>query len=100
MNLFWGDTVSSPVPIALKFSLHGETIFRETLRVKVNGVDVTSYFFPDPTGNADVVGVLAVGSSPLRAGANDIETRIEGILPGTATRTFDRDYFPFTVMIR
>jgi hypothetical protein len=100
MNLFWGDTVTSPLPIALKFSLHGETVFTETLSVKLNGVDVTSYFFPDPTGGASVVGVLSLGSSPLREGENRIVTRIEGILPGTSTRTHDWDEFPFTVVRR
>jgi hypothetical protein len=99
MNLYpdqWMEATSI-VPIALKFSMDGQTVYRETFSVTLNGVNVTSSFQPGPDDGAHLVAVFTVGSSPLRAGSNTIITRVEGLLPGTTTRAADEDTMSFTV---
>jgi hypothetical protein len=91
-----GSIVRNPAPIALKFSLNGETVFRETLKVELNGVDVTTAFYPSPTDGADLVGVFRIGSSALQAGKNVLLTSVEG-LTAAGQRTKDTDRITFTV---
>ena len=98
MNLnVTGSVVRTPAPIALKFSLNGETVFRETLQIKLNGTIVTSAFTPGPSDGADLVGVVFVGSSPLKSGKNVLETSVEGLKQGTTQRATDVDKITFTV---
>lgn len=98
MNLnVTGSGVRTPAPIALKFSLNGETVFRETLQVKLNGTLVTSAFAPGPADRADLVGVFSVGSSPLKSGKTVLETSVEGLKQGTTQRATDVDKITFTV---
>jgi hypothetical protein len=98
MNLSVNNSVLiSPAPIALKFSLNGETVFRETLRVELNGVDVTAAFKPGPPDGADLVGVFQIGSSPLKSGKNILLTSVEGILLGSTQRATDADRITFYI---
>jgi hypothetical protein len=92
-----GSVFLDPAPIALKFSLKGETVFRETLHITLNGVDVTTAFLPGPSGAAHLVGVFTVGSSPLRIGKNVLQTSVEGLKVGTTQRAADVDRMTFTV---
>lgn len=92
-----GSELLDPAPIALEFALNGETVYRETLRVLLNGVDVTAAFHPGPADGADFVGVFRVGSSPLLPGPNELITTVEGLLPGTTERATDTDVISFTV---
>ena len=92
-----GSNVIDPAPIALKFSLNGETVFRETFQATLNGVNVTSAFKPGPSDGADLVAVFRVGSSPLMAGKNVLLTSVEGLKAGTTQRATDTDRITFTL---
>jgi hypothetical protein len=92
-----GSVVRSPALIALRFSLNGESVFRETLHVTLNGTDVTSAFKPGPPDGAHLVGVFALGTSPLQAGKNVLQTSVEGLEMGTSQRATDVDKLTFTV---
>jgi hypothetical protein len=98
MNLnVTGSVVRTPAPIALKFSLNGETVFRETLHITLNGTAVTASFKPDPSDGADLVGVFALNASPLQLGKNVLQTSVEGLKMGTTQRAADVDKITFTV---
>ncbi|MGH7565168.1 MAG: hypothetical protein ACREK5_12210 [Gemmatimonadota bacterium] len=86
-----------PAPIALKFSVVGETVFPETFQAVLNGVDVTEAFLPGPPDGADRVAVFRLGSSPLIEGLNVIQTSIEGIEGITGVRGPDIDVMRFRV---
>ena len=93
-----GSVLIDPAPIAFKFALNGETVNRETLEVKLNGVDVTAVFLPGPPDGADLVGVFRVGSSPLQDGKNVLLTSVEGLVPGTTRTAKDTDRIVFDVI--
>ncbi|MGH7564319.1 MAG: hypothetical protein ACREK5_07835, partial [Gemmatimonadota bacterium] len=86
-----------PAPIALKFSVVGETVFPETFQAILNGVDVAEAFLPGPPDGADQVAVFRLGSSPLVEGLNVIQTSIEGIEGITGVRGTDIDIMRFRV---
>jgi hypothetical protein len=92
-----GSVVRTPAPIALKFSLNGETVFRETLHITLNGTDVTASFKPGPSDGADLVGVFALNVSPLQLGKNVLQTSVEGLKMGTTQRATDVDKITFTM---
>lgn len=92
-----GSLLTDPAPIALEFSLNGETVLEETLEIKLNGVDVTSNFSPGPQDGADLVGVFHLGSSPLVEGKNVLLTSVEGVIPGTGMTAKDTDRITFHV---
>ena len=92
-----GTTLRDPAPIALDLAAGGETVFRETLRVELNGQDVTAAFHPGPPDGADLVAVFRLGSSPLNAGRNVLTARIDGVLPGTNRRAVDTERIVFHV---
>ncbi len=94
-----GTTLMNPGPFALKFSLNGETVYRESLRVLLNGVDATARFFPGPPDGADLVGVFRLGEVPgLLPGANVLVTSVDGVSTTTGQRETDLDRIPFTVL--
>lgn len=98
MNLSEKSSVlTDPAPIALKFSLSGETVFHETLSVKLNGVDVTQSFHPGATTGADLVGAFSIGSSPLEAGKNVLLTSVDGVVPSNGNTGTDSDRIVFFV---
>jgi len=98
MNLSEKSSIlTDPAPIALKFSLDGETVFTETLEVKLNGTDVTDAFHPGPGDGADLVGVFAIGSSPLQEGKNVLLTSVDGIVPSNGNTGKDADRIVFLV---
>ena len=92
-----GTTLRDPAPIALDLAAGGETVFRETLRVELNGQDVTAAFHPGPPDGADLVAVFRLGSSPLKAGRNVLTARIDGVLPGANRRAVDTERIVFHV---
>ena len=99
MNLAASGTVlRAPAPVALKLSVDGETVFRETFRAVLNGVDVTSQFHPGTAGGADLAALFTLGAPPLREGRNVLVTAIEGLLPGTTRRSIDEDVIQFDVV--
>ncbi len=93
-----GSVLIDPAPIAFKFALSGETVFPETLEVKLNGVDVTASFLPGPADGADLVGVFRIGSSPLQDGKNVLLTSVDGLVPGTSRTAKDTDRITFNVI--
>jgi hypothetical protein len=98
MNLnVTGTVLRTPAPIAIKFSLNGETVFRETLQITLNGRDVTGAFKPGPPDGADLVGVFSTGNSPLQVGKNVLQTSFEGLKPDATVRATDVDKITFTV---
>lgn len=83
--------------IYLKTSVNGEQIDRESLNVKLNGVDVTSVFIVDTTKVGDLVGHFELDGSALMQGKNILLTSIEGVVPGTSRTAVDTDRITFTV---
>lgn len=99
MNLAVSGTVlRAPAPIALKLSVGGETVFPETFRAVLNGVDVTARFHPGTAGGADLAALFALDELPLLEGRNVLVTTIEGLLPGTTRRAIDEDVIQFDVV--
>lgn len=92
-----GSVLGDPTPIALKLAARGETIYPETFKATLNGLDVTGLFHGGPPDGADLTAFLRVGSSPLLEGKNVLVTTIEGLLPGTTRRTHDEDMIQFDV---
>lgn len=92
-----GTVLRDPAPIAIKLSANGETVFRETLRIELNGTDVTSAFLPGPADGADLVAVFRSGASPLEVGRNVLVSSIEGLVPGRDRRAVDTDRIVFEV---
>lgn len=98
MNVALTETVlRNPAPVALKLSLGGETVFPETFKAVLNGVDVTAHFHPGPSDGADLVGLFSLDTLPLQEGTNVLATTIEGLLPGTTRRAIDEDLIRFDV---
>lgn len=98
MNLSEKSSIlTDPAPIALKFSLNGETVFHETLSIKLNGVDVTQSFHPCATVGADLVGVFFIGSSPLQEGKDVLLTSVDGVVPSNGNTAKDTDRIVFFV---
>ncbi|HEX2079100.1 MAG TPA: hypothetical protein VHG08_15355 [Longimicrobium sp.] len=93
-----GAVLRAPAPVALKLSVGGETVFPETFRALLNGVDVTAQFHPGTAGGADLAALFALGALPLREGDNVLVTTIEGLLPGTTRRAIDEDVIQFRVV--
>jgi len=93
-----GSVLIDPAPIAFKFALNGETVFPETLEVRLNGVDVTAAFLPGPADGADLVGVFRIGTSPLRDGKNVLLTSVEGLVPSIRHTAKDTDRITFNVI--
>lgn len=99
MNLAASGTVlRAPAPIALKLSVGGETVFPETFRAILNGVDVTARFHPGRAGGADLAALFELGALPLQQGRNVLVTTVEGLLPGTTRRAIDEDVIQFDVV--
>ena len=92
-----GSVLGDPAVVALKFSLNGEAVDRETFRATLNGVDITAAFFPGGPGSADLVAVLRPDSSPLQVGKNVLITSVDGTVPGTARQASDTDRMVFEV---
>lgn len=53
-------------------SVGGETVFPETFRALLNGVDVTARFHPGTAGGADLAALFELGALPLQEGRNVI----------------------------
>jgi hypothetical protein len=94
-----GTALRDPAPVAIKFSVRGETVLRETFVATLNGIDVTAAFTPAGPDGADLVALFSVGSSPLVSGENLLITTVTGHLPGTspAVTVVDTDRMTFVV---
>jgi hypothetical protein len=93
-----GTSLETPAIIALKFSLGGETVDRNSLRVTLNGVNVTQEFHPGPSDGADIVGVFARFHSPVTTDApNVLVVTVDGIDPATGQGATDTDRAVFTL---
>jgi hypothetical protein len=93
-----GTALETPAIIALKFSLGGETVDRGSLRVTLNGVNVTPDFTPGPADGADLVGVFPRWHSPVTVEQpNVLVVTVEGTDPATAQRATDTDRAVFAL---
>lgn len=92
-----GTVMLDPAPVAVKFAVDGEQVFRETFSATLNGVDVTDAFHPGPADGADLTALFRVAGSPLLEGPNVLVTSVEGIDPATGQRVTDLDTVSFTV---
>lgn len=91
------NVFKSPALIVLKFSMSGETVYRDTFKAKLNGVDVTSMFHNTTMYGGDLSANFTMDSSPLKPGRNVIETSVDGQVPGTARDATDTDRVTFYV---
>jgi hypothetical protein len=83
--------------IYLKFSVNAEQVNKESLVVKLNGVDVTSAFTADSTKVGDLVGNFSLEDSILMQGKNILLTTVEGMIPDSSRTAVDTDRITFTV---
>jgi hypothetical protein len=69
-----------------------------SLRVTLNGVNVTQDFHPGPSDGADVVGVFARFHSPVTTEApNELIVTVDGTNPATGQPATDTDRAVFTL---
>ena len=93
-----GTVQETPAIVALKFSLNGETVYRETLHATLNGDTVTAEFLPGPEDGAHRVALFFNYHSPIVIGQpNVLAVSVEGLIPGTNTRATDTDTVRFIV---
>lgn len=96
MTLKDGDSKVSPVLIDVVFGPNGETVYQQTFRAVLNGVDITDRFVSlDPTRRRAYIGLGA--SSALVVGANTLTTSVDGVVPGATRVATDSDRLRFVV---
>ncbi len=92
------STYAGSALVVLRLASAGETVDVASLRVLLNGNDVTGTFTWSDQYNG-YAATFTPGSSPIQAGPNVLHTSIEGIVPGTTDRRAtdtDRLTFDFT----
>lgn len=87
-------TYSSSVLVVFRLASGGESVDASTLRVTLNGADVTREFKPSDQYQG-YAAVFATGSSPVVSGTNVLRTSVEGLVPGTTRRAIDTDRVTF-----
>lgn len=91
-----GDSKVAPVLIDIVFGPNGETVFGDTFRAVLNGVDITNQFVALSATRRRAY--LQFGaSSALTTGANVLTTSVDGIVPGAARTATDTDRVKFLV---
>jgi hypothetical protein len=85
---------AGPVPVQLRFARGGESVHTITLRVVLNGTDVTSQFRTNSRG--DRVAVFNVGAG-VQTGRNVMLVYADGVVAGGTRAVTDADRFTFTV---
>lgn len=85
---------SGSVLVVFRLASAGETVDASTLRVTLNGIDVTAEFKPSDQYEGHAA-VFAMGSSPVVSGTNVLRTSVEGHVPGTTRRATDTDRVTF-----
>ena len=96
MTLKDSDSKVSPVLIDIVFGPNGETVYQQTFRAALNGVDITDRFVSlDPTRRR---AYLSIGAgSGLVVGANTLITSVDGVVPGATRIATDTDRLRFVV---
>lgn len=92
------STYAGSALVVLRLASAGETVDVASLRVLLNGNDVTGTFAWSDQYNG-YAATFAPGSSPILAGPNVLHTSVDGIVPGTTDRRAtdtDRLTFDFT----
>lgn len=96
MTLRDGDSKPSPVLIDIVFGPNGETVYVDTFRAVLNGVDITSQFVAMATNRKRVY--LRLGSTGgLKSGVNVLNTSVAGMVPGATNTATDTDRVMFLV---
>lgn len=91
-----GDSKVAPVLIDIAFGPNGETVFGDTFRAVLNGVDITAQFVAMSTTRRRAY--LQLGpSSALKIGANVLSTSVDGVVPGATRNATDTDRLKFMV---
>ena len=85
---------AGPVPVQLRFARGGESVQPVTLRVVLNGTDVTSQFRTNSRG--DRVAVFNIGAG-AQTGRNVMLVYVDGVAAGGSRTVTDADRFTFTV---
>lgn len=83
--------------ILFRLGSAGEQVDASTLRVDLNGLDVTSQFVFLPEYNG-YVAVLSPDSSPVKLGSNVLKTSVSGIQPGGTRTVTDTDRLVFELI--
>lgn len=79
------STYTGSALVVLRLAGAGETVDVASLRVELNGNDVTGMFAWSDQYKG-YAATFALGSSPIQPGPNVLRTSIEGIVPGTTDR--------------
>lgn len=95
-NLNDFDTLTAPATVDLLLSQNGETVRPETMRVSLNGTDVTTRLKPIDVQRYRGVFQLGDGSG-LKLGRNVLTTRIDGVVPSSGKLATDNDRVTFIV---
>lgn len=80
--------------VVLRLGSAGESVDASTLRILLNGADVTSMFVWSSQYNG-YAAIFAPGGAPIQTGSNVLRTSVEGIVPGTDRRATDTDRLAF-----
>lgn len=95
VNFASGATLpAGPVPIQLRFARSGESVQTPTLRVVLNGTDVTAQFRTNSRG--DRVAVFNMGAG-VQQGRNVMLVYVDGSVSTGGRVVTDADRFTFTV---
>ncbi len=89
-----GDSKVAPVLIDIEFGPNGETVFANTFRAMLNGVDITGQFVAMSATRRRAYLQLGI-SSALKTGANVLITSADGIVPGATQNATDTDRLKF-----
>ena len=91
-----GDSKQAPVLIDLVFGPNGETVYADTFRAVLNGVDITNQFLALSAVRRRAY-LQVVSGGVLKTGANVLTTSVDGMVPGATRTATDTDRLKFVV---
>ena len=91
-----GDSKVAPVLVDIVFGPNGGTVYADTFRAALNGVDITGQFLA--TSSTRRRAYLQLGSgSALKSGVNVLITSVDGMVPGATRTATDTDRLKFLI---
>lgn len=97
LNIGDRETRSAPTLIVGMFSLAGETVYPETIRAELNGVNITHLISPDSTYGGDFIINLTTENSNIVVGRNTLTVSVDGVVPNNGNTGTDADRITFFV---
>jgi hypothetical protein len=90
------DTYAGSALVVIRLAAAGETVYPSTLKITLNGQDVTG-MFQQNSSYKGLAATFTTTNSALKVGTNTLLTAVDGIVPGTADHVAtDHDKVSFT----